>query len=63
LDDTGEFLYFLTLANEIKAIPDTSGIPVILDLLGNFAFRYEQADDTQFLPFKMGGRDHFDGKV
>ena len=53
----------LALANEIREIPDTSNIPVIMDLLGNFAFRYEQSDGTQALPFKMGGRYHFDGKV
>ncbi len=51
------------LANEIREIPDTRNIPVIMDLLGNFAFRYEQSDGTQALPFKMGGRYHFDGKV
>jgi hypothetical protein len=32
-----------------------------MDLLGNFAFRYEQTDGTQALPFKMGGKYHFDG--
>jgi hypothetical protein len=53
----------LALANEIREIPDTSNIPVIMDLLGNFAFRYEQSDGTQALPFKMGGKYHFDGKV
>jgi hypothetical protein len=37
----------LALANEIREIPDTSNIPVIMDLLGNFAFRYEQSDGTQ----------------
>jgi hypothetical protein len=44
----------LALANEIREIPDTSNIPVIMDLLGNFAFRYEQSDGTQALPFKWG---------
>jgi hypothetical protein len=53
----------LALANEIREIPDTTNIPVIMDLLGNFAFRYEQTDGTQALPFKMGGKYHFDGKV
>jgi hypothetical protein len=53
----------LALANEIREIPDTSNIPVIMDLLGNFAFRYEQSDGTQALPFKMGAKYHFDGKV
>jgi hypothetical protein len=44
----------ILLVNEIKAIPDTSGIPVILDPLGNNAFRYEHAGGTHALPFKDG---------
>ncbi len=39
----------LALPNEIKAVPDTSNIPVIMDLLGNYGFRYEQTDSTQEL--------------
>ncbi len=34
-----------------------------MDLLDNYAFRYEQTDGTQALLFKMGGKYHFDGKV
>jgi hypothetical protein len=48
------------LANKIREIPDTT---VIMDLLDNYAFRYEQTDGTQALLFKMGGKYHFDGKV
>jgi hypothetical protein len=43
---------------------DTSlGSAYVFDLLGNSSLRYEQFDGTTALPFKMGGRFHFGGKV
>jgi hypothetical protein len=51
------------LAEKIKEIPDNSNIPVILDLLGNISFRYEQLDGNLALPYKHGGKYHFGGKV
>jgi hypothetical protein len=51
------------LAEKLKEIPDISNIPVIMDLLGNVAFRYEQLDGNLALPFKFGGKYHFGGKV
>jgi hypothetical protein len=53
----------IKLAEKIAEVPDNSNIPVILDLLGNIAFRYEQIDGNLALPFKYGGKYHFGGKV
>jgi hypothetical protein len=39
------------------------GSTYVFDLLGNSSLRYEQFDGTTALPFKMGGRFHFGGKV
>jgi hypothetical protein len=36
---------------------------VILDLLGNYAYRYSQMDGTLALPFKSDGKYHFEGNV
>ncbi len=51
------------LAKKIKEIPDNDNIPVILDVLGNISFRFEQLDGNLTLPFKFGGKYHFGGKV
>ena len=51
------------LAEKIAEIPDNLNIPIIMDLLGNIAFRYEQVDGNLALPFKYGGKYHFGGKV
>jgi hypothetical protein len=50
------------LAENIAEIPDNSNIPIIMDLLGNIAFRYEQVDGNLALPFKYGGKYHFGGR-
>jgi hypothetical protein len=42
------------LAEKIREIPDNANIPVILDVLGNISFRYEQIDGSLALPFKAG---------
>jgi hypothetical protein len=36
---------------------------VVMDLLGNYAYRYSQMDGTLALPFKSDGRYHFEGNV
>jgi hypothetical protein len=46
--------------SELKLEP---GFSVILDLVGNCVYRYEQFDGTLALPFKEGGRYHFAGPV
>ncbi len=51
------------LAEKIREISDNANIPVILDVLGNISFRYEQLDGNLALPFKFGGKYHFWGKV
>jgi hypothetical protein len=52
-----------SVCNEIKSLPEKFEGPVILDLLGNFVYRYEQLDGTLALPFKSSGKYHFAGKV
>jgi hypothetical protein len=47
---------------EIKSLPEKFEGLVILDLLGNFVYRYEQLDGTLALPFKSSGKYHFAGK-
>jgi hypothetical protein len=51
------------IRSEIKSLPEKFDGPVILDLLGNFVYRYEQLDGTLALPFKSSGKYHFAGKV
>jgi hypothetical protein len=36
---------------------------VIVDLLGNYSYRYSQVDGTLALPFKSDGKYHFEGDV
>jgi hypothetical protein len=50
------------LAEKIREIPDNANIPVILDVLGNISFRYEQIDGSLALPFKAGGSTILGGK-
>jgi hypothetical protein len=35
----------------------------LLDLLGNVAYRYTQCDGTLALPYKTGGKYHFEGEI
>jgi hypothetical protein len=53
----------LTLRESIQNLPEVPGTAVILDLLGNVAFRQAQLDGTLALPFKSGGKFHIEGKV
>jgi hypothetical protein len=39
------------------------GSMAILDLLGNVSYRYMQCDGTLALPYKMGGKYHFEGEL
>jgi hypothetical protein len=46
----------LSLKESIQSLPEIPGTAVILDLLGNVAFRQAQLDGTLALPFKSGGK-------
>ncbi len=39
------------------------GSIAILDLLGNVSYRFMQCDGTLALPYKMGGKHHFEGEI
>jgi hypothetical protein len=51
------------LCDSIKNLPEKFDGPVILDLLGNYAYRFEQLDGTLAMPFKTSGKYHLGGKV
>jgi hypothetical protein len=53
----------LSLKESIQNLPDVPGTVIILDLLGNVAFRQAQLDGTLALPFKSGGKYQIEGKV
>ncbi len=53
----------LSLKESIQSLPEIPGTAVILDLLGNVAFRQAQRDGTLALPFKSRGKFHIEGKV
>ena len=51
------------ICDAIKQLPEKFDGLVVMDLLGNFAFRYTQMDGTLALPYKAAGKYHFAGKV
>jgi hypothetical protein len=53
----------LALAESIRNLPPDFNQPVILDVLGNVTYRYEQLDGTMAMPYKVGGKFHLEGKV
>jgi hypothetical protein len=53
----------LSLKASIQQLSEIPGTVVILDLLGNVAFRQAQLDGTLALPYKSGGKHHIEGKV
>jgi hypothetical protein len=53
----------LALAESIRKLPPDFNQPVILDVLGNVTYRYEQLDGTMAMPYKVGGKFHLEGKV
>jgi hypothetical protein len=52
-----------SLIKKMSQLSLEPGFAVILDLVGNCAYRYCQFDGTQALPYKEGGRFHFAGPV
>jgi len=51
------------LADSIRKLPPDFNQPVILDVLGNVTYRYQQLDGTMAMPYKAGGKFHLEGKV
>ncbi len=51
------------LKKEVEGIVSDSSTVFVFDLLGNSAFRFEQFDGTQSLPFKANNKFHLAGNV
>jgi hypothetical protein len=52
-----------SLIKKMSQLTLEPGFAVILDLVGNCAYRYSQFDGTLALPYKEGSRYHFAGPV
>ncbi len=51
------------MIKKISNIEESSSNIFVFDLFGNSAYRFEQFDGTQSLPFKVGNRYHLAGNV
>ena len=51
------------LGEELAKISSKSDVAVVLDLLGNTCFRFEQPDGTMAVPIMLAGRYHLLGNV
>ena len=52
-----------TVINRVKNIPGYENATVILDVLSNVAFRFEQDEGDTYLPIKISGSYHMAGKI
>jgi hypothetical protein len=51
------------MIKKISTIEESSGNIFVFDLFGNSAYRFEQFDGTQSLPYKVGNKYHLAGNV
>jgi hypothetical protein len=52
-----------SLISKLKSVTIPPGAAVIIDLLSNSTYRYEQFDGTLALPYKEGGSYHLQGDI
>jgi hypothetical protein len=51
------------LITELQKLDIPPGFGVVMDLLGNATYRFEQFDGSTAMPFKEGYKYHFAGKI